>query len=353
MGKKLTLCMINYNGEHYLDESLTAVLAQKDRFGEILVIDNGSQDNSLGLIRERFADVKVIPLEQNFGPAKARNVGFQAAQGERVLFVDNDVILAAGCIDHLMAALDAFPQAAVAMPRVFFAHDKQRIQYDGADNHFLGLMILHHVNESLATTTEEIRRMGSVVTACFLIDRSRWRGVVPFDNSFFFNYEDHDFGLRTRLLGHEILAVPAARVYHREGTAGLSYRAGKNYAPRRVFYLIRNRWQIILKAYTSKTLLFLSPMLLIYEIFQLGGVIKKGWLAQWLKACLWMFFNMSVVWQKRQDIQRSRQTLDQAVLNNGPIPFTKDLTGGLLERQAKAVLDRITALYWNQIQRFI
>jgi len=350
----LTLCLVNYNGERYLEESLGSVFIQKEKFEEILLIDNASKDRSLEIVRDRFPTVKVIQLDKNRGPAAARNVGFKVASCDRILFMDNDVSLAPGCPDRLIQALNDNPHAAVAMPRVLYAHKKNIIQYDGADSHFLGLMTLHNVNQPLYASTDGTRKIGSLVTACFLVDRRKGGDSAPFDDTFFFNYEDHDFGLRIRSLGHEILSVPSACCYHREGTEGLSLREGGNYSKMRVFCLIRNRWQLILKNYEFKTLLLLSPIFFIYEIFQLVGVIKKGWFREWFKAFLWIVLHSVEILRKRRIIQRARKTPDHEILRDGPIPFrVKDLIKSPLERMGKNFMDRLAAVYWKRIERFI
>ncbi len=71
-----------------------------------------------------------------------------------------------------MTALATHPDAVIAAPAVLYAHDRGLIQYDGADNHFIGLMMLHHQDAPLVAE-DHVREMGSVVTACFLVDRSR------------------------------------------------------------------------------------------------------------------------------------------------------------------------------------
>jgi len=220
----LTLCLVNYNGERYLEESLESVFIQKEKFKEILLIDNASEDRGLEIVRDRFPTVKVIQLDKNCGPGVARNAGFKTASCDLILFMDNDVSLALDCPDRLIQALSDNHSAVVAMPRVLYAHKKNIIQYDGADSHFLGLMTLHNVNQLLGASTDVTRKIGSLVTACFLMDRNRWKGYEPFDDTFFMYFEDHDFGLRTRTLGYEILSVPSACCYHREGTEGLSLR---------------------------------------------------------------------------------------------------------------------------------
>jgi GT2 family glycosyltransferase len=349
----LSVCITNYNGERYLEESLGSIFAQKKKFDEILLVDNASDDRSLEIVREYFPAVKVIQLDQNRGPAAARNAAFKAAVSDRILFLDNDVSLGPDCSDHLLEALHDHPYAAVAMPRILYAHDRHTIQYDGAGCHFLGLMILHNANHPVETTNSRVKKINSLVTACFLVDRRRWGEGELFDDTFFFNYEDHDFGLRTRTMGHEILSVPSAHAFHREGTIGLSLRKGGTYSKVRVFCLIRNRWQIILKSYACRTLLLLAPLLFIYEIFQFAGVIKKGWLGQWLEAWLWTMLHIGPILRKRRIIQKARKTPDHEILQDGPIPFTDDLTKSPLEQVGKQCLDRLTEAYWRQVERFI
>lgn len=345
-----SICMVNYNGEQYLKESLNAVFSQRGKFEEVLLVDNASDDRSLEIVREGFPAVKIIELRSNEGPGTARNVGFKAASCDRILFIDNDVNLTPQCSDRLMQALDAYPDAAAAMPRIVYDYNQHIIQFDGADCHFLGLMILRNANRPLEGATQETSKLGSLVTACFLMDRKRWGKGSPFDESFFFNYEDHDFGLRTRIRGHEILSVASACCYHRDGTKGLSFRFGRSYPEQRVFFLIRNRWQILLKNYELKMLCLLFPIFLFYEIFQLAGTIKKGWFIQWLKASLWIFIHFTRILKKRRIVQSTRITPDREILKGGTIPFTQSLIQGPLERKGEEILNSMAGKYWKQIQ---
>lgn len=349
----LTVCVVNYNGERYLKESLETIFFQKGNL-ETILVDNASEDRSLQIVGGQFPGVKLIKLNKNAGPAAARNVGFRAATYDLILFVDNDVSLAPSCSDQLIEALNASPSAAIAMPRVLYAHNKNTIQYDGADLHFLGLMMLRNANQTLSVSRDVTRRIGSLVTACFLIDRRKWGDSDPFDDTFFFNYEDHDFGVRARIFGYEILSVPTAHCYHREGTEGLSLREGGTYSRMRVFCLIRNRWQVILKNYEFKTLLLVSPVLFTYECFQLAGVIKKGWFIEWVKAFSWIILHFFEILRKRRNIQKARKIPDREILRNGPIPFREnDLIKSPWERRGLNFLNRFAELYWRRIERFI
>jgi GT2 family glycosyltransferase len=349
----VTICVVNYNGEQYLRQCLGSVFAGMEKLEEIILVDNGSEDTSLEIVRRDFPTVKVIQMGKNLGPAAARNAGFRTASCDRILFIDNDVSLAPECPDMLIEALNENPRAAAAMPRVFYEGNKKIIQYDGADSHFLGLMTLRNANGLADLATNDTEKIGSLITACFVVDRRKWSESETFDESFFFNYEDHDFGLRTRMMGNEILAVPSACAYHREGTKGLSLREGADYPRKRVIYLIRNRWQLIAKNYEFKTLVLLSPIFLAYEIFQFAGVIKKGWLREWFKAVLWIILHAVEILQKRRSVQSARRIRDREVLRDGPIPFTKELAKDPLERYAINVLDHLTTFYWKHVKGFL
>jgi GT2 family glycosyltransferase len=348
-----SLCVINHNGEPYIQETLESALGQGENFREILLIDDASQDLSLEIVGERFPSVKVFRLSENLGPAAARNVGFENASADQIIFVDNDVCMDAGCVNSLRQALRECPHAAAAMPCVLYDHDRERVQYTGGDAHYLGLMSLHDENRPVSLLGQEIREIGSIVTACFILDRTRWGRDRPFDESFFIYLEDHDFGLRGRLMGKEILSVPSARCFHREGTPGLSLRKTGRYSDKRLFCLIRNRWLVILKNYSLRSIVLLSPLFAIYELCQFAIVAKKGWLLPWFKAFNWMLKNAGAIRKRRRAIQGRRRIPDRDLLTGGPIPFREELTASRFERLGRICLERICSFYWKQIVRFV
>ena len=351
--RKPSLCIVNYNGAAFLESTLRAAMDQAGSLTELLLVDSGSTDGSLEIMECRFPSVRVIRLLENRGPAVARNVALREAGSELVLLVDSDVSLAPDCADRLVAALRAHPNAAVAMPRVLYAGDPDRIQYDGADHHFLGLMSLHNRDMPLSESATDIRSIGSVVTACVLVDKSRITAPEPFDESFFIYFEDHDFAVRVRTNGYEILSVPSADCYHGEGTPGLSIRALGRYSSMRVFCLIRNRWQFILKNYSLRSLLLLAPLFVVYEGAQLAVVLKKGWLREWLRAVVWIAKSLPAILRKRRQIQTSRKRPDRGLFADGPIPFRDELVTGALERRSKHALEAIASLYWQTVGRLV
>jgi GT2 family glycosyltransferase len=227
------------------------------------------------------------------------------------------------------------------------------VQYCGADNHYLGLMIPRQENIPLAQADGSIRRTDSLVTACFLVDRTRLVDPEPFDELYFIYMDDHDFGIRQRALGNAILAVPQAHVLHGEGQAGLSIRKLGKYSGRRVYLLIRNRWLFLLKHYEWRSLAVLSPILLLYECAQLVIVIKKGWIREWVRAVGWIVRQFPTVLARRRVVQNTRKLPDRDFLSDGPIPFRAELASGRVELAGRRALDFITARYWQGVRRFL
>ncbi len=345
--------MINFNGERYLERSLAAVLAQGDAVDEILLVDNASDDESLRLARDLHPQVRVVRRTRNDGPAAARNAGFAAAASDRILFLDNDMVLADGAAARLSAALDADPAAAIAVPRILDGRRPDTVQFDGADCHFLGGMALHHAGRPDADVSPATREIGSLGAGCFAVDRRRLGLAQPFDETFRFNYEDHDFGVHARLRGNRILAVSAAKCLHLDGTPGLSMRPGGRYHPFRVYCLIRNRWLVLLKYFEWRTLALLAPLLLVYEFAQLAVAAAKGWLGEWARAAWWVLCHLPDVLERRRAIQATRRIPDRRLLADGPLPFRPELTPRGPERIAKRVLDRVSGAYWRLARPFV
>lgn len=348
-----TLCVINYNGASVLPDALSAACALRDRFGEMLVVDNGSSDGSVDFVEQDFPPFRVVRLDANLGAGGARNKGLHEATSNLILFIDNDVALTAVCVDDLVVALSSHPHAALAAAAVVYAHQRDTIQYDGAECHFLGIQTLLDENRLVNDVDPSIRKVGSIVTCCFIADRARLPAGVIFDEDFFYQLEDHDFGVRVRARGPEILSVPTAICYHGKGTEGLSIRHTGTYTTKRVYYLIRNRWLFILKNYSLRTMVLLAPLFVFYELAQFAVVLKKGWFSEWWASGCWIVTRLPAILSSRQHIQRHRRIPDREILKGGRIPFRSELTVSPLEEAAQRLLNAVASTYWAVVRPLI
>jgi GT2 family glycosyltransferase len=344
-GARPSLCIVNFNGAAFLKPTIEAALAERGSLSEILFVDNGSSDDSLE-IAGAFEGVRIVALGENRGAAAVRNAAIRLAASDLILLVDSDVRLAPGCAEALAGAMGDHPGTAIAMPRVLYEADHDTVQYDGADWHFIGLQIIEHRDTPARLVAETIRDVGSVITACCMIDRVRV-GFEPFDEDYFIYLEDYDFGVRARLFGHRVLSVGTASCFHDVGTPDLSIRALGAYSSLRVFCYIRNRWQFMAKNYEGRTLATLFPLLAFFEVSQFLVALKKGWTREWFRAAGWMIRHAPDVIRRRREVQGARKLRDRDLIRGGAIPFREELTSGGLERRARDLLNSIAGAYWR------
>lgn len=347
----VTLCIINHNGAAHLRTALQAVRAQDWPFAELLLIDNASEDDSPAVAHTLCPDARLVRLVKNLGPGAARNAGFRSAAHDLILFQDNDICLRKGTAAQLVRYLQSRPGALLVTPRVLYADDPETVQYDSADCHFLGLMATRNADTRAQDLDAVPCETTSMVSACFLIDRERWRGGNLFDESFGFNLEDHDFGVRAALTGHSLWVLPRALVHHGSGTPGLSWRPGLVAAEQRLYYLTLNRWIVISKCYALRTLVILLPALLLFEVMQLGWHISKGSCRVWLRAVLAYWRSRQGIRTKRRAVQRDRQVPDHDILRDAPLPLTMAVRDGAIAAYVVATADRLLRSYWRLVRR--
>jgi GT2 family glycosyltransferase len=347
--RRISVGIVNHNGEPYLEQTLRAVARLGLDVDDVLLVDSGSTDGGLALVRELFPRVRVIELGANLGPGSARNRAIRQAAHDRILLIDNDAEPLPGTVELLGAALDDHADAILAMAAVLYEHAPDTVQFAGAEPHFLGTQILLQAERPAAELETTVRAVGSAVTCCVMVDRARFGDRPWFDERFFFYLEDHEFGLRASLQGYQCLAVPAARCLHRKGTIGVSVRETGRFTPIRVRYTIRNRWLTILMLYRLGTLIRLAPALLLFELLQLGGAARKGWLTHWLWAAGSMLSLLPHVWRARRAIGSRRRRGDLELLRGGPFPFNPAWRRSRLERAAERTLDRLAGLNWRLV----
>jgi GT2 family glycosyltransferase len=353
MTPSLAICVINYQGRDLLTGTLAAVCSQEPRPAEVVLVDNASTDGGPELVCARFPQVRLIRLPENCGPGSAREVGFRAVTTDLVGFVDNDVAPEPDCFRRLAAALADGDGATLAMPRVVHAEEPERIQFEGARAHFIGLMALEAAEQPVSGPAAAPRAISSIVTACFLVDRRRWGGTRLQDPSFFMYHEDHDLGLRAGQLGHRIVAVPRALCRHGKGTPGLSARWSNAYPRRRVVFMIANRWRILLTRYELRTLVLLAPALVMFELCQFAGAIAKGWTTSWAEAVRAIRTDLPRITRERREWAAQRRYGDGRILEGGALPFHPRLLSGSLERRAGRLVSGAISLNWRLVRRLL
>jgi GT2 family glycosyltransferase len=346
----VTVAITNWNGEAYLRDCLRAVAALEHPVEEVIVVDNASTDGSRRLVEEEFPKVSLVALPENRGPGPARNASFRAARTRYLFQIDNDVLVTPGCLGPLVEALAADPKAAIAEPRALSAADPARVDYDGAHVHYVGLLHLRHYGRPAAEASLTTEPIDAAISVALLLDRVRLAGEDLYDEDFFFYFEDFDFTHRMRLRGHRLLSVPAAIVHHRAGTTGLSFRRGGAYPPRRAYYFTRNRWHLVWKTFSARTLVLALPAFALYELAWILFLAGKGCLGTYLSAIARLLRDAPSLRRKRRRFQAHRVTSDREVLSARPLTL---LVQGERASAPARLLSALLAAWWRVIRPLV
>ncbi|MCF6342147.1 MAG: glycosyltransferase family 2 protein [Bacteroidales bacterium] len=109
---KLSVIIVNYNVEHFLEQCLYAVRkAMQQVSGEVIVVDNNSIDGSNRMVREKFPEVALIANTDNKGFSKANNQGIRISKGEYVLLLNPDTVVEDDTFLKIVNFMDNHPRA--------------------------------------------------------------------------------------------------------------------------------------------------------------------------------------------------------------------------------------------------
>lgn len=109
---KLSIIIVNYNVEHFLEQCLLSVrAATRSVSTEVIVVDNNSVDGSLQMLKDKFPEVKVIANAENTGFSKANNQGIAASTGEYILLLNPDTVVEVDTLEKCCAFMDTHPNA--------------------------------------------------------------------------------------------------------------------------------------------------------------------------------------------------------------------------------------------------
>lgn len=249
----------------------------------ILVVDNGSTDDSVPAIASRFPDVEQIVNGRNLGFAAGANVAIRYALAhgaEFVFLVNNDTFIAPDALDFLAAASLASDVGLVA-PKIYYAGDPQRIWSVGGWRNWLTMEITGCRRGQLDTGLGDDPFEVDFVTGCgMMIRRKCLEEVGLFDERFFMYYEDLDYCLRVRSSGYRALVVPRARLWHRVATS-----SGGSNSPMERYYMARGSVLFFRKYVHGWRWLIVAP-------YRLGSAVK--WVThltlrgRWASVCAYL-----------------------------------------------------------------
>jgi GT2 family glycosyltransferase len=250
--KTLAIVILNYNGKKHLETYLPSVVECSDGH-DVLVIDNGSLDDSIHFISLKFPTVQLIQLKENVGFAQGYNDGLERIKGkyEHYLLLNSDVEVSPGYLSPLLSRIAA-PTIAAVQPKILSHVNKTRFEHAGASGGFIdkrGFPFCRgRIFDECETDNGQYNEAMPVFWAsgaCLLIKSSLFHEVDGFDGRFFAHMEEIDLCWRLQHQGHQIWVEPSSTVYHLGGGT-LSYESNT-----KVFLNFRNNLYMLAKNETG------------------------------------------------------------------------------------------------------
>ena len=265
----------NWNGRRFLHTCLQSLFQQEFADLEVVLVDNGSADDSVTFVQSEFPQVRLLAFPENRGFTGAVNAGIMASRGRYVFVLNNDTELDRGCVGALVAGIESGPDVASVGPKILDFQDRSHLGGIGDGYTFAGVPSSVGFLERDEGQFEEPIEIFSVSGCAALYRRTALDDVGLLDDDFFAYYEDVDLGFRLQMARYRCLYVPTALVYHvGSGTTGGRLN------PFTVRQMAQNMVGLAVKNLPARVLLSVLPVWLTVQTLFLARIAVGSGLAR-------------------------------------------------------------------------
>ena len=326
--KKISVIVVNWNGQRFLQDCLGSLSRQTYANREIILVDNGSTDSSVSYVREKFPDVKIVELRGNTGFTGGNTEGLKAADGDFVALVNNDTRADDRWLENLLEPMRRDPRVGICASKLLF--DKGlgiNSAGDGLTTAAVGF------NRGLGAERALFADAEFVFGACgaAVLYRRKMLDEIGFlDEDFFLYDEDTDLSFRAQLAGWKCAYAPDAIMRHKaNATAG-------RLSDTHVYYHTRNLEFVWIKNMPFALVLRFAHHKLLQEIGSFGYLcLRHGKWAPYFKAKRDALRMLPLMWKKRQAIQARRRAPNSYLRSLMTSMFTLDFVRQKLRQMIK------------------
>ena len=237
--EKVSVIIPNYNGMSYLKTCLKSIKNQTFLEYSVILVDNGSSDGSVNLVRNEYSWVKLIDLPKNYGFCHAVNEGIRISKTPYVIFLNNDTEVFPDFVEQLLKGIEERPTAFSCSSMMI--QDQERSKVDDAGNFYnaFGWGFARGKGKDISKYDKPSRIFAACAGAA-IYRREYLNQMGLLDEEYFAYLEDLDLGYQAWIIGYENWYLPKAKVYHvGSGTSGSRYNELKiRYSARNSVYLI-------------------------------------------------------------------------------------------------------------------
>lgn len=232
----------NFNGEEFINNCLDSVFEQQYPDMEVIVVDDCSTDSSMEMLEER-ENIRLICNDKNSGFACSVNRGIEAAQGEYILLLNNDVVLDTDFIDVMCSAIEKEDRVFSVSSKMIRYRERELLDDTGDFMSILGW----GWKRGDGMPVRFFDKADQVFSACAgagLYRSSVFDEIGLFDENHFAYLEDIDIGWRAMIYGYQNRYEPGARCFH---IGSATTAGGEKYSPFKVEISARNNIYLVYK----------------------------------------------------------------------------------------------------------
>lgn len=285
---------------------------------EVFIVNNG-QDISPDLMKKIELKIIYIKNRKNLGFAGGCNVGIKAANGAYIVLLNNDTTVEIDWLEPLVKVMESDSKIAACQPRLLSSRYEGKLDYAGAMGGLIDIFGFPFAIGRIFKVTEpdDNRYSGQYNIFWASGTASIWRRSIfeeigYLDEDFFAHMEEIDLNWRCHLTGYKVCSVSGSRVYH---YSGYSLDA-KNW--QKMYLNHRNNLVMLIKNYETKSLLWLLPLRLLFEMFAAGvSFFSLNWkrLFAVFLSLLYVVFHLIPIWKKHISIQELRNVEDRHIFD--------------------------------------
>lgn len=304
----IAIVILNWNGEQLLQKFLPSVIRHSGN-SSIYVIDNGSTDNSVSLLKSSFPSIKLIILKDNYGYAGGYNNGIIEISESIICCLNSDVEVTKNWLEPIITAYNTDSKLAIAQPKLLDFNEKSYFEYAGAAGGFIdkfGYPYCHgRVFDYIEVDKGQYNKDHDIFWAsgaCLFIKKNVFRELGGFDERFFAHMEEIDLCWRAFNSELKVRYIADSHVLHVGGSTL------KNSSPQKTFLNFRNSLMTLFKNSPNPFILVLVRLLL-DGIAGLRFLIK-GQVYHFvaiIKAHISFYFNIFYIFKQRKLIKNKRK----------------------------------------------
>jgi GT2 family glycosyltransferase len=323
---KVAVVILNWNGVDYLERFLPSVTQNNGgEANEVWVVDNGSSDNSVAFVKEKYPEVKLLEFDDNYGFTGGYNKALMQIEAEYFVLLNSDIEVTGNWLQPMVAYLDDHKDVAACMPKILAYDRPKEFEYAGAAGGFIDRYGYPFCRGRIISSIEEDHGQYNNASEIFwatgaalFIRAELYKQFNGLDDDFFAHMEEIDLCWRLRNAGHKIMYIPQSVVYHIGGGTL------PNNNPRKLFLNYRNNLYLLYKNLPVghfRSILFVRMLLdgMSAIMYILQGKFSFFWAVP--RAHFAFYTTLSRFREKRKAINASRKVSKHATILNGSLVY--------------------------------